>query len=140
MLPGMSLSGGASSGGGGGGAEVSFIARNAYNSAVTPTDVSATWSTNSAGTDASSGEASRTWLLSGLSSDYQLFVSLTSGTLFAGTAGSWLLMNATLTYTCRRTNNIDGFDLAELSCQVRRVSDLVVISTFLVTLTAEVLP
>lgn len=139
MLVGTAI-GGQGAGGVGGGAEVSFIARNAYNSAVTPIDVTTTWQTTAAGSDNSDGQASRTWLLSGAAADYELFVSVTSGSLSSGTAGAWITMNATNTYTRTRTNNIAGETVVEIACQCRRASDLVVIATWNVSITAEVLP
>lgn len=152
MLPGMAMMGladgsGGSGGssGGGGGAAVSFIDRNPYGFDITPTDAVSTWQTTAAGADNSTGEASRTWLLLGAAADYELFAQLDSGpgvgsTMTAGTFGVWQPMNATLTYTVTRTSNIAHYNVASLSCKVRRASDSVELAAFAVTITAEVLP
>ena len=139
MLPGMTMVGMADGSGTGSGGGVSFVNRDSYKSAVTPTDVTTTWQTTAAGSDISDGETTRTWLISGVAADYELIVTVTSGTLTSGTAGSWQSMNATLTYTKTRTSNIEGFSVVALRCKVRRVSDLVEIADFVVTITADVL-
>lgn len=144
MLPGMCPGGASGAGSVGGGAEVSFVNRSPYGSAITPSDATATWETTSAGADNSTGEAGRTWLLIAPSSAYELFVTLNSGpgsgASVSGVFGTWRAMNATLTYSVTRTSNIDGINAADLSCLVRRVSDLVVIAGFDVALNVEVLP
>lgn len=137
MLPGMvCTSGGA--GGAGGAAEVSFIDRSAFTSALSPANATATWSAESTGNDTGSGLSSRVWLLSGAAADYELFASVTSGALTSGTTGSWLSLGTTRSYSVTRTDDADGQDQAVLACEVRRASDLVVIATFDVSITAIV--
>lgn len=125
-------------GGGSGGAAIDLRNGAAYRSEVTPTDSTATWTILLDGTCTSTGEATYTWLLSGANSDYEIFVSVTSGALTSGATGLWLVLSSSRAYSVTRTSNVVGSDSATLACQIRRVSDGVVLATSTVTVTAEV--
>lgn len=111
----------------------------AYGSATTPDDATAVYSVNSNGTVTGSGFTSYTWLLIGNASDYEIRATETSGTVTVGTVGTWLSLGTSRTWEKTRTLNGAGTAEVTLSVQIRRASDLEVLDTTTVTLTAEVL-
>lgn len=80
-----------------------------------------------------------TWLLSGLSSDYEVQAVVTAGTLTSGTTDTWIsLGSGSMGWTKVRTANTDGTDTCTFTLSIRRVSDLVVVDTASITLNATV--
>lgn len=77
-----------------------------------------------------------TWLTSGLASDFQVLATITSGTLTTGVSGVWT--SPSTAWTKKRTLNTEGVDTCVFTLSIRRVSDLVVVDTSTITLTAEV--
>lgn len=67
--------------------------------------------------------------------DFEVFATLTSGTLSSGTTGSWLGLGTTRTWTRNRTTV--GVSSAVLTMDVRRVGTTTVLDTWTVTLDAE---
>lgn len=80
-----------------------------------------------------------TWLISGLSSDFEVQAVVTSGTLTSGTTGTWVsLGSGSMAWTKTRTANTEGTDTCIFTLSIRRVSDLVVVDTSTITLSASV--
>lgn len=71
-----------------------------------------------------------------LATNYEVFATLNSGTLTAGTTGSWLGLETTRTWTRNRTSV--GSNTAELALEIRRKGTTTVLASCTVTLTAEV--
>lgn len=78
------------------------------------------------------------WKLQGAAGDYEVRATLDSGTLTSGTTGSWLACSTTRTWVRTRTAN--GTSSAQLTIEIRRVSDSVVVGTGVWTLDATVEP
>lgn len=80
-----------------------------------------------------------TWLVSGVSADFEVQAVVTSGTLTSGTANTWIsLGSGAMGWTKTRTANTDGTDACIFTLNIRRVSDLVVVDTSTITLNATV--
>jgi hypothetical protein len=79
---------------------------------------------------------SGTWLGAGSASDYDCRATVTSGTLSSGTAGTWLNLGTSRTWS----KNDPAAGTLALTCvmtlEIRRASDLVVVATSTVTLRA----
>jgi hypothetical protein len=76
------------------------------------------------------GTASWTWLLSGLNSDYQVRLTVVSGTTPGGSSsGSWLSLGTSRSWTLTTPG-----DFNSVTVEIRRVSDSVVIATATVTM------
>lgn len=78
------------------------------------------------------------WKLQGAAGDYEVRATLDSGSLTSGTTGSWLACSTTRTWVRQRTAN--GTSSAQLTIEIRRVSDSVVVGTGVWTLDATVEP
>lgn len=111
---------------------------------VSPNDASALYEINTDGkvyqsVNAVPPSVVETWLLSGLSSDFEAMATVTSGTLTSGSNGVWTsLGSGALAWTKVRTLNTEGSDTCVFTLSIRRVSDSVVVDTSTITLTAEV--
>lgn len=66
---------------------------------------------------------------------YEARVTVTLGALTSGTAGSWLALNSTLTWT--RTRVVNGIEVCNFTIEIRRASDSVVLDTADISLSAE---
>ncbi len=67
---------------------------------------------------------------------YEVRATLNSGAVSSGTTGSWLALTSTRTWTV--TRSVIGTSNANLTIEVRRASDSVVVGSALVDLTAEI--
>lgn len=67
---------------------------------------------------------------------YEVYVTNSGDALFSGTIGSWLALNTTRTWTQQKAIGT-GFKQADLTVQIRRASDGVVMDTAAITLYAE---
>ncbi len=67
---------------------------------------------------------------------YEVRATLNSGAVSSGPTGSWLALTSTRTWTV--TRSVIGTSNANLTIEVRRVSDSVVVGSALVDLTAEI--
>lgn len=67
-------------------------------------------------------------------SNYEVFATVTSGTLDFGTSGSWLALSSTRTWGVTRTTF--GTDTTVLDLQIRRVGTTTVLDTATITLEA----
>jgi hypothetical protein len=73
------------------------------------------------------------WLLSGVSGDYQVRMTMVSGPTFSGSAvGSWLALSGPQTWTT--TRNTNGVSTSVGTLEIRRASDSVVLASCTVTL------
>lgn len=110
--------------------------------AISPTDATAGYQLNSSGAEQeinNSGTSTfNTWLLSGAASSYEVMATLNSGTLTAGTTGTWLNLGSTRAWTVVRTSNTAGSNSANLTIQIRPAGGGAVLDTAGVTLTATV--
>lgn len=69
--------------------------------------------------------------------DYEVFATVTSGTLTSGTTGSWVATSGNPTWTRTAGTPGGGAQIVELSMQVRKVGTGTVLDTWTVTLEAE---
>jgi hypothetical protein len=77
------------------------------------------------------------WLNSGAAGDYQVRLTPTSGTFDTGTTGSWLTLSSTRPWTKSIVpGGGSGLESAEGTLEIRRVSNLVVLDTATLKLTA----
>lgn len=67
---------------------------------------------------------------------YEVRATLNSGALSSGTTGSWLVLSSTRTWTV--TRSIVGVSSANLTIEVRRASDGVVLGSASVVLTVDI--
>lgn len=72
----------------------------------------------------------------GVSADYDVRATETSGTVSSGTVGSWLNLATDQTWT--KTRNTVGSSAVTLTVEIRDAATLAVLDTATVTLTAEV--
>lgn len=83
---------------------------------------------------AATGEG--TWLLGGSAGDFEVFINVTSGSLSSGTAGSWVNLGSTQTWTRARTG--PGVATCIFTVTIRDVATQTTQATATVTLTATV--
>jgi hypothetical protein len=97
---------------------------------------SAIYALNSDGTGSSTQDtpATFTWLTTGLASQAEVRATYNSGTLSSGTTGSWLPMSSNNAWSCNRAAN--GTNFLNLTIEIRRASDGVVLDTATVSFTA----
>lgn len=69
---------------------------------------------------------------------YECFATLDSGTLTAGTTGSWLALSSDRDWERERTDNALGTDTATITIQIRRVGYTEVLASAQIVLSAEV--
>lgn len=67
--------------------------------------------------------------------NYEVLVTVTSGSLSTGTAGSWLALSSTQTWT--RTATINNINTCVFTAQIRRVGTGTVLATAIITLEAD---
>jgi hypothetical protein len=99
----------------------------------------ASFTLNNTGTYVSSGNVSSpsgTWLGSGAASDYECRATVTSGTLTSGTAGSWLNLGTTRSWSRNDTTAGATPTTVNLTLEIRRASDGVVVASSAVTIRA----
>ena len=68
-------------------------------------------------------------------SNYEVLVTVTSGSLSTGTAGSWLALSSTQTWT--RTATIGNSNTCVFTVQIRRVGTTTVLDSATITLEAD---
>jgi hypothetical protein len=68
-------------------------------------------------------------------SNYEVLVTVTSGSLSTGTAGSWLALSSTQTWT--RTATIGTFNTCVFTVEIRRVGTSTVLDSATITLEAD---
>ncbi len=133
MLPGMC---GGAAGSSASGPMASFIDQSPIGTASSPDDALSSYVIYAAGTD--QGDALNTWLLGGANSDFEIYAHPTSGSVTTGTIDTWLAPTTDLTWTKARTSNIAGSSSVNLAMQCRRVSDLFVVDSWSVFISAVV--
>lgn len=113
-------------------------------SVIDPTDATAQYELTNAGdirltvsnnTVSDAGD----WMnpkISAFATNYEVFATLNSGTLTAGTTGSWLGLETTRTWTRNRTTI--GSNTAQIGLEIRKKGTTTVLASNTVTLTAEV--
>lgn len=78
------------------------------------------------------------WLASYASpSNYEVYATLQSGTLFSGTTGSWLALSSDREWSVRDAVPDSISETAVLSLQIRNALTTIVLDTATITLTAE---
>lgn len=68
-------------------------------------------------------------------SNYEVYVTVTTGSLSSGTSGSWLALSSDRTWT--RTANIGSNQLCIFTAQIRRIGSTTVIDSATITLEAD---
>jgi len=76
------------------------------------------------------------WLTGGVAADYEARWTNVSGTLTAGTAGSWQVLSTTREWNVQRS--VLGVKACQGTLEIRRVSDGVVMATATIDLSAEI--
>lgn len=117
---------------------VYFYDLTAHDYAYYPANANATFQAQNTGQVIASNNSPFTWLLSGSAGDYEIKAELFSGdSPTSGTLSTWQVLSTTRSWTLSETGG--SYLHGVLDMEVRRTSDSVVISTFRVTLNAEVL-
>ena len=78
-----------------------------------------------------------TWLLSGAASDYEVRVTLSSGTLSSGTTGTWQSLGTSRSWTVVAGNSYPEFAEAEIVVEIRDATTLMTLDTATINLQAE---
>jgi len=78
-----------------------------------------------------------TWLLSGAASDYEVRVTLSSGTLSSGTTGTWQNLGTSRSWTVVDSTFDAVFAEAEIVVEIRDATTLMILDTATITLQAE---
>ncbi len=78
-----------------------------------------------------------TWLLSGAASDYEVRVTLSSGTLSSGTTGTWQNLGTSRSWTVVAGNYYPEFAEAEIVVEIRNATTLTILDTATINLQAE---
>lgn len=73
-----------------------------------------------------------------VSGDYEALVTVTSGTLSSGTAGSWLALSSNREWT--RVANVPQYQTCEFTVQIRKIGTSTVLDTATITLEADATP
>ena len=86
----------------------------------------------------SAGTVTTQWITPvDFASAYEVYATLSSGTLGSGTTGSWLAVTSNPLWTVTKGGTTSGINTATLSMQVRAISTTTVLDTWTITLTAE---
>jgi hypothetical protein len=121
-------------GGGGGGDTVQLIASTYYDDAPAPSDTYADVSVSSGKTVVGfpylgAGSNNYPWLSgSGAASDYEVRMTVTSGTPSGPAAGSWHNLGTTRTWSVSNPAGLPRIVSAVFTLEIRRVSDSVVVA------------
>ena len=76
------------------------------------------------------------WLLSGVNSDYESRVTVNSGSLTSGTTGTWQVLSSSREWIINRT--LVGTSSVNLTVEIRRASDAVVLDAATINMTADI--
>lgn len=110
---------------------------------LSPTDATTSYVVNTSGViqEAVNGVTTNleTWILSGVSSDFEVRATAVSGAVTSGTMGTWIAATTSPVWTKNRINNASGIDTASFTLEIRRVSDSVVVDSSTITMSAEVI-
>lgn len=117
-------------------AGVNLLGLDPSHSVASPGTATATYSLTSAGLETATGSSNNTWLLAGSAADYDVRLTINSGTLTSGTSGSWLNLGTTRTWTLQRSGAI-GISTTNTTVEIRSASTLTVLATATVIFTAE---
>lgn len=126
---------------GSGGAKVSLGDRSVYASGFAPTATTGGYYLTSGGlvqVDQGLGVTTvDNWVVPGSAGpQYEVFATLTSGTVTTGTTGSWLALSSTRSWTKTRSGTA-GISQVFLAMQIRRVGTATVLATANIDITAE---
>lgn len=86
--------------------------------------------------DGVTSDVSGEWRVAGASSDFEARATVNSGSLTAGTTGSWVGLSSTQTWSLTRSTA--GLSNCNFTLEIRRASDGVVLTSASITLTSEV--
>lgn len=124
-------------GGGQAALQVSITDKSAIKLVADPGTATATYSVHLDGTVKNHVPTSlEIWLLQGVNSDYEVRATLASGDTPSGTLATWLLLSTTRSWSL--TQSVAGTKTCNLTIEIRRVSDSVVLDTATATITATV--
>lgn len=118
---------------------VVIVGLDPYGVALTPADATATYRLTNTGLEQATSRTDSTWLLSGSASDFDVRMTVTSGTLTSGTVGSWVNLAATQEWTLVRGLNIPGVLTAEATVELRPAGGGATVDSAVVTFEAEVI-
>lgn len=79
-----------------------------------------------------------TWLTAGTAGQFDVRATLNSGSLTAGTTGTWMSCSSTRTWTVEVTANANTSQTANLTIEIRNGTTLEVLATATAVLTASV--
>lgn len=122
-------------------ATVSITNQNLINVTFSPTNSTQTYRLNSNGKvyDVKNGTASliEDWVTpNSAASNYECFVTVTSGTLSSGTSGSWLSLGTTRDWSVTQT--AIGVKTCVFTVDIRKISTTTVLDSATITIEAEV--
>lgn len=115
--------------------DISNTTLSRYNTLPSNSVCSIIFNTNGTITVQADQAAPSNWLLTGSPSEFSIRIVTTSGTLNVGTADTWLLLSSQQTFTVQQTTA--GIKTFTGTMQIRRNSDLTIVDTATLSLTAE---
>ena len=121
------------------GVQVNITDQSSDTAVISPSVALASYALNNTGSASLSGTPiAGQWLVSGAASDYDVRATVVSGAVNGSSdpTGTWLNLGTSRTWQRRQTAL--GFSSVSLLVEIRRVSDLVVVDSANITLTAEV--
>lgn len=113
---------------------VSITDQLVYSTGTSP-GVTSTYTIDSDRTAKDNGLVIETWLRDGVSSSYEVRATLTSGTLSAGTTGSWLSCSTDRSWTV--TRGAFGIETAVVLIEIRDAGSGTVRDSATITISAE---
>lgn len=117
---------------------VSLSNTDAYKAAIDPDTATATYSLNASGALTATGGTSGFWITPQSGMDlFEARATLNTGALSSGSVNTWLPLSTTRSWQTSQSG--EGVQTANLSIQIRRASDVTVVASATVTVTAEVL-
>lgn len=96
------------------------------------------YATNGAGGGTYAEVVGVEWVRGGSPSDFEMFATVTSGSLTSGTTGSWIDGSSNRDWTAVRTNDAAGTDTAIFTLDVRRKGTSHNLASATITLNAQV--
>lgn len=84
------------------------------------------------------GTTSKQWInITALAPNYEVYATLSSGSLSSGTTGSWLATTTNPVWVVSIAGPTSGINTGVLAMQVRLIGSTTVLDTWQITLTAE---
>lgn len=117
-------------------AAVNLLGLDPSDAQINPTPATAQYRLTSTGLEQATGSSDNTWLLAGSASDYEVRLTVNSGSLSTGSVGVWESLGTTRTWTLTRGSV--GTSTADTTVEIRLTAGGAIVATANVIFTAEV--